>query len=35
MTSEEIMEQSLFEMTEIIKERREADNISAVLIRII
>lgn len=35
MTSEEIMEQRLFDMTEIIKERREADNISAVLIRII
>ena len=33
MTGEEIMERRLFEMTEIIKERHEEDNISAVLIR--
>lgn len=33
MTCEQIMQQRLFEMTEIIKERQEKDNISAVLIR--
>lgn len=33
MKCEEIMEQRLLETTEIIKERREKDNISAVLIR--
>lgn len=35
MTGEEIMKRRLFRMTGLIKERRENDNISAVLIRLL